>query len=148
MHQYLWIVIILANIKTLIVCLALGISQWRTIKTWILELWQRVNVPNALDGAIMPGSALPRTSREKGARDSKARVHSPKGDPRDLQLRDPILLEKVFKMAKWDLGDQKGDPKDLLFVLNVASLATNKQIVELGLMKVLNNQFLQWVGYG
>ena len=67
----------------------------------------------------MPDNAHLRTSKEKGARDSKARVHSQKGDPRDTQLRDPILLEKVFKMAKWDLGDQKGDPKDLLFVSNV-----------------------------
>ena len=126
MYQYLWIVIILVNIKMLIVRLALGISQPRMIRTWILELWQRVNVPNALDGAIMPDNAHLRTSKEKGARDSKARVHSQKGDPMDIQPRDPIIWEKVFKMAKWDLGDQKGDLKDLSHVINVASLATKQ----------------------
>ena len=60
----------------------------------------RVNVPSVLDGVTMPETVLPQNNREKGERDSKARVHSRKGDPKDFQPRDSILLEKVIKMAK------------------------------------------------
>ena len=108
----------------------------------------QVSVPNVLDGATTPEVVLPQSSKEKGERDSKARVHNQKGDLKDLQSRDPIVLAKDSKMAKWDLGDQKGDPKDLLFVSNVENQVIRQSIVELGLMKLQSNLSLQWVGYG
>ena len=111
-------------------------------KTWIWVLWLEDNVLNVSDGVAMPDNALPRTNKEKGARDSKARVHNQKGDSKDLQSRDPIVLGKDSKMGKWDLGDLKGDLKDLSYVLNVASPATNRLTVEWGSMKHLSNLFL------
>ena len=68
----------------------------------------RVNVPNVLDGVIMPGSALHRISKEKGAKGSKARVHSQKGDLKDLQPRDPMVLERIPEQwENWTWGIQR-----------------------------------------
>ena len=120
----MWIWAILVN-RMLIVRLAWGINLLRN-KIWIWVLWPKDNVLNVLDGVTTPDNALLRTNKGKGARDSKIRIHNQKEVSRDLLLRDPILLEKVFKMAKWGLGDQKVDLKDPLFVLSVASLATRQ----------------------
>ena len=111
--------------------------------TWILVRLPGVNVLNVLDGVIMPDNALPRTNKEKAAKDSKARAHSLKGDSKDLQPRDTMLLEKDFKMVeKPDLGDRKVDPKDPSYVINAENPDIRRRIAELGLMRHLNNLFL------
>ena len=61
---------------------------------------------------------------------------------------DSFTMHGVFKMAKWDLGDQKGDPKDLLFVSNVENQVIRQWTAELGLMKLQSNRFLLWGGSG